>query len=479
MAEQSSVIKNRSSMGRCAAVVLLNLCLCGVLSASLTQRIHRVADPQKFAGYSIHIVEPETGAVLYSHNANRPLIPASNMKLVTTAAALRYLGADFEYRTRVGLSDGTLVVIGSGDPLLGDRETDSQYGRQNGWVFEQIIQALRRQNVTEINDIVIDTTIFDNERVHPSWPARDHNKWWACEVAGLNYNLNCIEVSATNQGGEVTVHVEPVTTFVEIINQVEAISAGQSAIGSHRTPQMNRIIVFGKCRTKDGPFRVAIEKPAAMFGFLLAEHLARAGIVARGKLIERAFAEDEPFQPLVEFTTLLADVLNRANTNSLNLATEALLKTIHAHSTADRKNGSWAGGQELAGRYLTDLGVPDGEFTIDDGSGLSRQNRLTTSAIMRLLLDQYRGPHWELFRISLAVGGEDGTIDRFFNEPRYRGRIHGKTGYISGVRAFSGVCFTDRGPYFFSILSNGAKGLSRDAINGVAKAVIDEYRATN
>jgi serine-type D-Ala-D-Ala carboxypeptidase/endopeptidase (penicillin-binding protein 4) len=417
--------------------------------------------------------------VIYSHNANQSLIPASNMKLVTTAAALKYLGPDFEYRTRVGLSGDTLVVIGSGDPLLGDRDTDNKYGRQNGWVFEQIVQALRRQSVTEINDIVIDTTIFDDERVHPSWPARDHNKWWACEVAGLNYNLNCIEVSAANHGGSVTVQVEPRTTFIEIVNQVEAISAGQSAIGSHRTSQINRIIVFGKCRTKDGPFKVAIEKPAAMFGFLLAEHLARAGIVARGKLVERAFSEEEGFKPLVEFVTPLADVLNRANTNSLNLATEALIKTIHAHSTLDCRNGGWAGGRELAGRYLTELGASAEEFTIDDGSGLSRENRLTTSAIMRLLLDQYRGPHWELFRISLAVGGEDGTIDKYFNEPRYRGRIHGKTGYIIGVRAFSGVCFTDRGPYFFSILSNGPKGLSRDAMNDVAKAIIDEYRATN
>jgi D-alanyl-D-alanine carboxypeptidase/D-alanyl-D-alanine-endopeptidase (penicillin-binding protein 4) len=112
---------------------------------------------------------------------------------------------------------------------------------------------------------------------------------------------------------------------------------------------------------------------------------------------------------------------------------------------------------------------------LDDGSGLSRENRLTTNAITKVLLDLYRSENWDLFRASLAVGGEEGTIDKYFNEARYRGKIVGKTGYISGVRSLSGVCLTSNGPYVFSILSNGPKGLSRDGINDIAKAIIDEY----
>ncbi|MEN6427242.1 MAG: D-alanyl-D-alanine carboxypeptidase/D-alanyl-D-alanine-endopeptidase [Phycisphaerales bacterium] len=467
------------SMNKCLSVLLLSVGLNGIASASLAQRIQKIADPQKVSEYSVNVVEPSSGATVYSYDSHKPLIPASNMKLVTTAAALKYLGPSFEYRTRVGLSNGTLVVIGSGDPILGDRETDGKYGRQNGWIFEKIAQVLRERGVSEINDIVIDTTVFDDERVHPNWDPAQLNRWYACEICGLNYNVNCIELTASNAGGTVVIQVEPATTFVEIVNQVEAITSGDSAVGSHRTAQPNKITVYGKCKTKDGPFKVAIEKPAAFFGFLLAEHLARAGITAKGKLIERAFCEDEGFLSLVEFVTPLADALNRANTDSLGLAAEALLKTIDAQDNPDRRNGGWAGGREAIARYLADLGIPAEEFKLDDGSGLSRQNRLTTHAITRLLLDQYRGPNWELFQVSLAVGGEEGTIDRYFNEPRYQGKIHGKTGYISGVRAFSGICFTDGGPYIFSILSNGPKGLSRDAINDIAKAIIDEHKAPN
>jgi serine-type D-Ala-D-Ala carboxypeptidase/endopeptidase (penicillin-binding protein 4) len=128
---------------------------------------------------------------------------------------------------------------------------------------------------------------------------------------------------------------------------------------------------------------------------------------------------------------------------------------------------------------LSELGIPAEEFVIDDGCGLSRNNRLTTHAIATILLNLYRGPNWELFRVSLAVGGEDGTIDKYFQEAKYRSRVHAKTGYISGVRALSGVCLTNTGPYLFSILSNGPKGLSRDAINNIPKAIIDEYAANN
>jgi D-alanyl-D-alanine carboxypeptidase/D-alanyl-D-alanine-endopeptidase (penicillin-binding protein 4) len=457
-----------------AAVCLLPF-LCGASLAGLAQRIQKIIPSQAGEDYSIHIVAPDSGAVLYSCRARKPLIPASNMKLVTTAAALKYLGPRFEYKTSVGLCGPTLVVVGSGDPLLGDKETDDRYSRPSGWVLEKIAQAVQNRGIREITDVVVDTTVFDDQRVHPGWPAADLNRWYACEVCGLNYNDNCIELTTSNDGGTVTVAMEPRTGFVEMTNNVQPTSGDDSAVGSYRTQTPNKIIVFGKCRTREGPFKVAIEQPAAFFGCLVAEHLAGAGIAVKGKVIEKGIDKADPYRPLVKFTTPLADVLRRANTDSLSLAAEALLKTIDAWNNPDYKGGGWTGGRERLARYLSSLGIPSEEYVIDDGSGLSRENRLTTNAITKVLLDLYRGGNWELFRDSLAVGGEEGTVGRYFNEPRYRGKILGKTGYISGVRAFSGVCLTDSGPYLFSIITNGPKSLSRDTINDIAKAVMDEY----
>jgi D-alanyl-D-alanine carboxypeptidase/D-alanyl-D-alanine-endopeptidase (penicillin-binding protein 4) len=457
------------------AAILIVAWLCSAGLAALAGRIEKIIASQPGGNYAINVVYPKSGATIYGYNAKKSLLPASNMKLITTAAALKYLGPDFEYKTTVSLCGDTLVIVGSGDPLLGDKDTDSKHDRQPGWMFEEITAVLRAQNIGEINDIIVDTSVFDNQKVHPNWPAKDYNKWYACEVCGLNYNGNCIEVTTTNRDGAVAIDIDPPTRFVEIVNNVEAISKGDEAVGAYRTQQPNKIIVFGKCRTRQGPFRVAIENASTFFGFLLAEHLGRSGITAKGKLVETTSIGDCDPKLLVTFTTAIADVLGRANTDSLGLAAEALLKTVSAQHNPDGRGGSWEGGRELLCRYLTDLGVSDEEFNIDDGSGLSRENRLTTNAIVKVLLDVYRGTNWALFEDSLAVGGEEGTIDRYFSDMKYRGNVIGKTGYISGVRAFSGLCKTRNGPYIFSVLSNGSKGLSRDAINDVAKAIIDEY----
>lgn len=460
-------------------VVLLSVWLCGVAAAGLAGRIDKIVEKRKGGEHSIRVVEADSGTTVYSHRANRALIPASNMKLITTAAALAYLGADFEYTTRIGLCDNTLVVIGSGDPLLGDKEMDAKYGRQDGWIFERIAQALQDKGIQEVNDIIVDTTVFDDERVHPSWPAKDHNRWYACEVSGLNYNGNCIEVITSKLGGSVAVFVEPRTSFIQIINEVKAISSGDGAVGAYRNRQPNKITIFGKCKDREGPFRVAIEQPAAFFGYLLAESLVRVDIHATGRLIEKSTPDDCEFRLLAEFTTPIADVLRRANTDSLGLAAEALLKTIAAHDSDSRTDGSWERGRELLCQYLSGLGVASEEFHVDDGSGLSRENRLSAHAITTMLRALYQSNEWELYRGSLAVGGEAGTIGRYFKEARYRGKIVGKTGYISGVRSFSGLCRTQSGPHIFSIISNGPRGLSRDEINDIAETIIDEFGSSD
>ena len=90
-----------------------------------------------------------------------------------------------------------------------------------------------------------------------------------------------------------------------------------------------------------------------------------------------------------------------------------------------------------------------------------------------MLSDIYHGKNWEFYRSTLAVGGEDGTIAKYFREEKYGGKIRGKTGYINGVKSFSGVCHTDGGDYLFSILANNAYNLHRSTINDIAEAIVD------
>ncbi|MHC4510717.1 MAG: D-alanyl-D-alanine carboxypeptidase, partial [Planctomycetota bacterium] len=118
---------------------------------------------QKRVRFSIRIVHAQSGQTLYEHDAKELMIPASNMKIITSAAALKYLGPDYEFRTRVGLFGNALVVIGSGDPLLGDEKTDTKYGREPGWIFKDIANALKAKGIGTIEDIIVDSSVFDNE----------------------------------------------------------------------------------------------------------------------------------------------------------------------------------------------------------------------------------------------------------------------------------------------------------------------------
>jgi D-alanyl-D-alanine carboxypeptidase/D-alanyl-D-alanine-endopeptidase (penicillin-binding protein 4) len=456
--------------------VVLSICLTPVAKANLSKRVNAILSQpsQKKVRFSIHIVKADSGRTVYSHKATEPMIPASNMKIITSAAAVKFLGPDYRYKTKIGICDDTLVVIGSGDPLLGDKDTDAKYSRKNNWIFQNITAALKKNGVKEIKDIIVDSGIFDDQRVHPTWSKKDLNKPFACEVSGLNFNGNCIHISAKKFGKRVTVYIEPQTKFIKFTNKVIPISKGTSTIGSYRNSQPNEIVIHGKCKSTIGPYAVAIERPAAFFGFLLAEHLAKAGIKTNGELIEKALTEDCNITVFAEYSTSLADCLVRCNKDSFGLAAEALFKTIAVNSSMTGKNGSWAAGRQIISRYLSGLGIDRNQFYIADGSGLSRQNELSAYAISKVLSDVYKGRNWPLYKASLAVGGVDGTISDYFREKEYKGKIVGKTGYIAGVKALSGVCTTAEGDYIFSILANNANGKTRTAINNIAKAIIDD-----
>ena len=455
---------------------MLTSLLAGLARAELTEQIDNILSQpsQKKVRFSVHIVKADSGKTVYSHNAKRAMVPASNMKIITTAAAIKYLGPNHEYKTQVGLYGDALVVTGSGDPLLGDEITDSRYNRKSSWIFEDIAAVLKQNNVTTVKDIIVDSSIFDDQRVHPNWPKKELNRYYACQVSGLNFNGNCIEVNAKSTKGRVKLTIEPTTNYVKIINKCKPTSKPPNTVWCSRPAGTNTMTVRGKCYKQSQPVLVTIERPAAFFAFLLADKLTEAGIAVDGQFIERQIPSAEQIKTLKTYKTKLKDVLARCNKNSFGLAAESLLKTIAANSKPDAKQGGWADGREAVGKYLLELGITKGEFYIDDGSGLSKENKLSANAVTKVLSDLYKSKNRQLYEDSLAVGGVDGTIGKYFKEKNYKGKIFGKTGYIKGVKSFSGLCSTNSGDYIFSILANNANAKTRKAINNIAKAIIDE-----
>ena len=429
---------------------------------------------QKKAEFAICVMDA-SGQVVYSHQADRTMIPASNMKLVTSAAALHYLGPEYRFETKIGLLGDDLVVIGGGDPLLGDPELDREYDRKSGWVLDQIVNAVKQAGVRSVRDIILDDSFFDSNRVHPHWPADQLNRWYACEVSGINYYANCVHFSLRRGSQSAIIHLEPQTDYLTLKNQVRLIHKGSSGVGAYRNGRPNHLLVKGKLNQQAG-FETAIENPSAFFGYLIYERLAAEGIEVKGRMVQKYVKQNPDIRMLLTLATPIQDIFNRCNQDSLSLAAESLVKTISAENTQGRINGEWPHGLKLVERFLLSLGVPADQFRLDDGSGLSRENRLSPNTLVRVLHAVYASKHWDFYESTLACGGEDGTLRRYFREQEYKGNIIGKTGYIAGVRSFSGVCHTDRGDFLFSILTEGGNGYTRGAINDIAKAICEgEY----
>jgi D-alanyl-D-alanine carboxypeptidase/D-alanyl-D-alanine-endopeptidase (penicillin-binding protein 4) len=423
--------------------------------------------------FSVRVVRGDTGEAVYNNNAHLALIPASNMKIVTSAAALEHLGKDFAFVTRVGLCGDALVVMGSGDPLLGDKETDARNGRRPQPVIQDIVVRLKESGVASVSDIILDTSIFESERVHPSWPENQLHQKYACEVGGLNYNGNCVDITAANRSGKAVLTLDPPTDYVQLTNALTIWRSRRSWFSVERTEVPNVLVIQGNCRTQAGPYSVAVENPALFFGRLLREAMLREGIEVGGQVLEGPVPESSDFRELSAFSTSIGDCLLRTNKDSLGLAAEAMFKRLAAQSEAEEGRGTWEGGQMVLTEYLKDRGVDEREFAIADGSGLSRDNRLSANALTRVLMHLTASPDWEFYRNSLAVGGLDGTIENHFWEPKYRGRVQAKSGYIQAVRALSGVVHTESGDFIFSFLANRAGSGARGAIDAAVKAIVD------
>jgi len=208
-------------------------------------------------------------------------------------------------------------------------------------------------------------------------------------------------------------------------------------------------------------------------------------VTIKGKLIIKELCGPERQPPknidlLYTHRTALPEVLVRANRDSLNLVAECLLKTLGAHYQPEGAEGfgqgTWQRGREAVRAFLQKLQVPPAEFALDDGSGLSRKNRLSARCATGVLRYMFSHEDGEMFRDSLATP-TSGTLKRNnrFTESKYQGRIYAKTGYINSVWALSGYCRRQEGEWLaFSMIANKGSPSPRSAIDEIVKLIIEE-----
>jgi D-alanyl-D-alanine carboxypeptidase/D-alanyl-D-alanine-endopeptidase (penicillin-binding protein 4) len=443
----------------------------------LAAELHRVLNghKQERVVLSAHVVDVAGGQTIFAQDAERSMIPASVMKLVVAAAALERLGADFRFVTRLVVSDRDLVVIGGGDPTLGDEKLCAARRVPTNWVFHAWADLLQKHGISRIpGRLIIDDSIFDSTWTHSDWPADQYEAWYEAPIGGLNYANNCVEVVASpvTSTGEVRLSLVPPNTLIRLVNRARVGETDRLA--ARRARNADEITVSGTCAKRQRVGPIAVCDPGMYFALTLRTVLASRGIRIEGGTERMNVASAMQAAPdryrLVAFhESPVADAVLRACRDSQGMMAEGLIKalgmggaapsTLEAARPENRGSleGSWAGGSAAVGDFLESLGVSPSEFVVRDGSGLSRGNRLSARAVTTVLRNMDKHSAREIFVESLAVGGVNGTLSKRLRAPEIRGRIHAKTGYISGVRTLAGYVVTHDGRRLaFAFLYNGA-----------------------
>jgi D-alanyl-D-alanine carboxypeptidase/D-alanyl-D-alanine-endopeptidase (penicillin-binding protein 4) len=403
-------------------------------------------------------------ASVYRQNAAMPLVPASNLKVITTSAALQQLGADFKFRTFLAMHDGNMVLIGDGDPTLGDAEMLKKYGWDVDTVFNSWAAGLVKKQFAGARDLLVDDSVFDEQFVHPDWPADQSEKRYMAEIAGLNLNANCLDIYArpTGYGRLIGFWTDPVTSYVSIKNT--CIGGPENSIWLSRQPGSNELILRGTAREANNvPVWVTVHDPPMYAGTVLAERLKSVGIsltgqVKRDRTMREALAtaiqmRDSSWTILAVNETPLTSVIDRANKDSMNLYAECLCKRL---GFAEYGQGTWSAGTAAVGEFLKSLQIPSSQFSLADGCGLSKNNAISAHVMVSVLTHDYFSVNSAAWLQSLAVAGEDGTLAERFRGSDLRGRVIAKTGFVNGVSCLSGYLHAkDGSTYCFSIMFNG------------------------
>ncbi len=454
------------------------------------------------AAVAVSIRDAATGTSLFALNADQMLIPASNAKLLTTGAALHVLGPDFRFTTRLLRDGDRLIVAGDGDAGFGDPELLALMQAEGGAALDVEsfldlwVRPVAASGAERISAIVVDDRVFDRQLLHASWPSDQLNRPYCAEVAGLSFHGNVLHFFPRPADGPRPNLdlVVPRAPWVEIVNLATTRKGAADAndVWIARPRDANVFSVYGNVKfAYRTPAPVTVHDMPLFFGRLLAERLARAGIDAGPVLLATAGSPDpagEPAAPPV--TTPVGTALIRCNRDSQNLYAECLLKRL-AHQVTGEP-GSWATGSAIVRHAFLDR-VGDSNLAatlvIADGSGLSRNNRVSASALTAWLDtfedDQRLGV---TFLESLARAGRSGTLDGRFADIDLHGTIvQAKSGYIQHVSCLSGyVTATGGARRIFSILVNDlsepgsvgrAKKMQERIVSPIARDLAGELTA--
>jgi D-alanyl-D-alanine carboxypeptidase/D-alanyl-D-alanine-endopeptidase (penicillin-binding protein 4) len=444
------------------------------------------------AHWGILIVDPQRGDTLYSRNAGKLFMPASNQKLVTGSVALTLLGPDYQFTTTFaargpvegGVLRGDLVVLGRGDPSMSDHmRTDVMQA------IRTIPDSLRAHDVRYVSGRLQRSGDAFPDAWHGfGWGWDDFNEAYSAGVDELFFNEGMFQIvlrGGQREGARANASIRPDIGYPSLRSLVTTAARPDSvraSDGTMRAPRLRApiatmdsasglVTVTGQVFPNDSTtIDVAYRDPGLAYLYALRKALADQALTVEGGLDPRP-----PRDTTARLDTLfvlksppLREILPALEKPSQNQIAEILFKTLGLERTGV---GTADSGRAVIERQLAAWGIAPTSFAVRDGSGLSRHDYIAPDAIVRILDAMRQSSNFALFRDALPLAGVDGTIANRMRGTAAAGNVHAKTGFVDKARSLSGYVTTASGRVLiFSLLCNNWTTTSRE-VDQVADAI--------
>jgi D-alanyl-D-alanine carboxypeptidase/D-alanyl-D-alanine-endopeptidase (penicillin-binding protein 4) len=417
--------------------------------------LDRILADRRLAGATVvaDVRDALTGAVLYRRDAGLRVLPASNQKLLTAAAALEILGPGHRFRTTVRTASGSLYLHGQGDPTL-------TYER-----IDRLAATVADAGAKRYDRLVADDSWFDRVPLGLDWSWQDES--FTPPVSALTFAANArydnaaVEIHYRGTAGQRPgARVWPPGTGVRVVNRAATGGSGDT-VNAVRAHGSSTVTLSGSVAAgRPGTALAAVTDPAAVTTALFRAALARHGVTVGGRTT-KGVVPPGARSLAVQVSPPLAEILPPLLKLSNNGIAEILVKAM-SRAAEPARPGSWPSGLRAATAALGRLGVDTRLLTMGDGSGLSRRNWVTAAQIVTLLRRAQRRAWFPAFRAALPIAGDPdpragGTLRERMRGTPAAGNARAKTGTLTGVNALSGYV-TDAGgrQLVFALIVNGS-----------------------
>ncbi|ATL47981.1 D-alanyl-D-alanine carboxypeptidase/D-alanyl-D-alanine-endopeptidase [Chitinophaga caeni] len=450
--------------------LVVSSCICITMQAqqiegTLQKAINSLVqdDQFKYASYSICVLDGNSGKILFKVNENQALAPASCLKVLTAATALKKLGPRYQYKTRLqytghidsaGTLHGDIIIKGGGDPSLASPRWSSTIEEK---LLDKWTAALQGIGIKKVNGRIIgDDSFFDTQTTPDGWIVQDIGNYYGAGPSGLSWRENQFDIllKPTQTGKEVEyIQMKPWIPQLTLVNE---LTTGANGTGDnayvYSAPYSNIAYMRGTVGADERNFDISASTPdpALDAAFRLRTALKSGGIDVTGEFTTvRRNQQAIPAEgTTIDITTSpgLDKIIFWFLRKSVNLFGEHLIKTIayEEHLPVSTKNGVTA----LRSIWQME-GIDSNSMNIFDGSGLSPANRITTESLAKVMFLAQKEPWFNVFYDALP------TINQ----------LKMKDGYINGVRSYTGYATAKNGhKYVFSFIVNnfvGSPGTAR------------------